>query len=67
MEKATLELPHRIELGIIVLHVTKVKNIIGQKFANIIEKMKIKLPELVDQRTSALNEWLSNYGTRLRE
>ena len=47
LERVTQELPHRMELGIIVLHITKIKNILGQKFAVIIERLKARLPELV--------------------
>lgn len=36
LEKVTLDLPHRIELGIIMVHVTRIKNTLGQKFAGII-------------------------------
>jgi len=56
-----------MELGIIILHVTRVKNSIGQKFATIIEKLKLRLPELVEERTNVLNEWLTSYGSKLRE
>ena len=56
-----------MELGIIMLHVTRVKNTIGQKFATIIERLKVRLPELVEERTAVLNEWLSTYGSKLRE
>jgi hypothetical protein len=27
----------------------------------------VRLPELVEERTAVLNEWLSAFGTRLRE
>jgi hypothetical protein len=50
-----------------MVHVTKVKNILGQKFAGIIENLKVRLPQLVEERTGKLNEWLSAFGTRLRE
>jgi hypothetical protein len=51
----------------VVVHVTKIKNILGQKFAGILEAMKTRLPELVEERTAVLNEWLSGFGVRLRE
>jgi hypothetical protein len=34
---------------------TKVKNYVGQKFANVLENLKVRLPELVEERTAALN------------
>ena len=46
---------------------TKIRNIVGQKFASVIEKLKVRLPELVEERTAALNEWLSGYISRLKE
>lgn len=50
-----------------MVHVTRLKNVLGQKFASIIESLKVRLPELVEQRTTELNTWLSSFITRLRE
>ena len=67
LEQVTQELPHRIELGIMVLHVTRIKNTMGQKFSTILEGLKVRLPELVEERTGVLNEWLTAFSGRLRD
>lgn len=67
LERVTNELPHRIELGVISVQITRIKTTLGQKFAGILESLKGKLPELVEDRTNILNNWLTIFGARLRE
>ena len=43
-DQVNSDIPHRIELGIIIIHITKVKNMIANKFASVLEKMKGRLP-----------------------
>jgi hypothetical protein len=38
-----------------------------QEFVRIFEGLKQRLPEIVENRTIALNEWLINFGTKLKE
>jgi hypothetical protein len=36
LERVTNDLPHRIELGVVCIQVTRIKTILGQKFAGIL-------------------------------
>ena len=67
LERISNELPHRVELGVFSVQLTRVKGVLGQRLAGVLEGFKGRLPELVEERTGRLNEWLGSYGSRLRE
>lgn len=38
-----------------------------KQFTSIFETLKNKIPNIVEDRTNDLNNWLTNYGTVIRE